>query len=676
MKSKGDGDVAIDTAPLVTLRASIRKRPVLWSAGVAALLILPFATFAWKGQRGVANPPSAPVVEPAFSAAQNLSSPARFGSLFRTPPTPGESFVYRFTWNHTTQNKLVNAAHVPSALANSSIGLTGEVNLTSLTPQDEHPLFSLRIENIEPLSKEEGGMQLSPLLIKQTAGSIAYLVFHADGALQSIRYPHDTPVAFQNLVQRFVGFLLHSPAASQGNDKTPFGVATTNYQARGANQILRTRVGYSYVEGLPGEANLADFSQELNSGALYSFREDGVLSSLADSESLRLIRSGESSAAIEHSHGFTLRLREAKAGLPAPAPKDLARLAAHEPWEATVDKDAERKSVEDRMEGLTEAQLFDHVRSFAVLEGKAPNQVKFFNRATGFLKLHPEVSRSFVDLVHEPKMTYPGRAFAVDILASAGNDVVQQALVNILSDPRTRALPEYVTLYQRIALIRSPSDATVEFARDRFEQLHANAPKDQRETDLRTASVYTLGSVCSHMHATGRDDGAERLAKRIVLMMDDHHSPRTAYIAALGNAGLASQEPLLLRLTHDAEKESRLAAINALRKYDTDASRERVLEILVERANFGQQREAIGTFLLMTPARQDIRAVAAAVVDGRIHRDLYGDLIPLFRKGNAPYADVRKALDVMFARSAQRDDDLQTRIDTLRAELSVASPPQ
>ena len=658
----------MNSPPFELLRSSIKKSPTRWIAGfsVVALLIV---TIAWKGQKAT----SLPTTLAATSAprSQNLSNPTWFGFLFRTRPKPGETFVYRFTWNHASQNHLMSSASVPSALTHSAIGLTGEVTLSVLVPTDEHSLLSLRIDKVEPLEVEGADNPLSPALTKQVMGATAYLVFHPDGALQSIRYPNDTPLMFQNLVQRFIGFLLHSKDTSPTIDKTPFGAAETRYQPRGANQVLRTRAEYSHVEGLPGEANLRDFAQELNSGALYTFREDGILTSLADSESLHLIRSGESSAVVHHSHEFTLKLQGAVTESPAAPPKDLAHLSAHAPWEATIDKDAEKKTVEARTLGLTEATLFQHVRSIAALRGQAPSQVKFFHRATGLLKLHPEIAASFIDFVHEPKMTYEGRAFLLDILTSAGNDVVQQALVTILSDPRTRVLPEYVTLYQRIGLVRSPSDKTVQFAQDRFDQLHNSAPRNKSEDHLRTASVYTLGSVCGHMHATGRALAAELLAKSIIEKMNGQYAPRTAYITALGNAGLPTQEPLLLRLTHEANAESRLAAINALRKYDTDASRGRILELLTQRANLGQQREATGTVLLMTPTRQDIRAVAAAVVDGRIHRDLYGELIPLFRKGKAPLADVRQALNVMFERAAQRDDDLQTRIDTLRAELSA-----
>ena len=82
------------------------------------------------------------------------------------------------------------------------------------------------------------------------------------------------------------------------------------------------------------------------------------------------------------------------------------------------------------------------------------------------------------------------------------------------------------------------------------------------------------------------------------------------------------------------------------------------------------QAEALRAFELMTPERKDIQAVAAAIVKDTLHRDLYGDVIPLFRKGKAPLSDVSAALDAMYARVAQHDNDMQTRIDTLRAELS------
>jgi HEAT repeat protein len=191
------------------------------------------------------------------------------------------------------------------------------------------------------------------------------------------------------------------------------------------------------------------------------------------------------------------------------------------------------------------------------------------------------------------------------------------------------------------------------------------------------ASIFTLGSVAGHMKDTRRLEAAERICRRLVEKMNEGNgSPRSAYISALGNAGLPAEEPLLLRLTEDREKATRIAALNALRKYDTPSSRARVVVLLTapldlaRDVDFATQAEALRALMLMTPERADIQQVAAAIVKDTLHRDLYGEVIPLFRKGSANYSDVSAALDAMFARSAQLDNDLQTRIDTLRAEFS------
>jgi HEAT repeat protein len=254
-------------------------------------------------------------------------------------------------------------------------------------------------------------------------------------------------------------------------------------------------------------------------------------------------------------------------------------------------------------------------------------------------------------------------------------------LLRALRDPRTRALPEYVQLVQRVALVSAPSNETVAFAQESFERLHATPPKDQEDADLRTASVYTLGSVAGHMAATGRRDGAERLCARIVQEMDrGTGSPKSAYITALGNAGVPAQEPLLLRLSDDGSSETRVSAINALRKYDDATTRARLLAILTaridpaRRVDADTQAEALRALMLMTPTRADVQRIAAAIVKDTLHRDLYGEVVPLFRRGIAPYPDVKAALDAMFVRSAQKDNDLQSRIDTLRAELSAKAP--
>ncbi len=651
--------------------------------GAAAFLVVFYGLRVRSAPEGVATSTAAHIPE------ASLAGGTRHGALFRAAPKQGEVLTYRFTWSHSAENHLFGAANTPDLLGGGALGLGGALRFAALVPRDGLGVLALSIDDLRPLAKDAKSTQMSAVLAKQLAGRTAYLVVHPDGALQSIRFPDDAPPGFQNFVQRIVGVMLHARAdAATGHDMvvtetTPFGTASTKYELRPDGQIYRARVAYTQVVGLPPGTDLANFGQELDSGALFAFRSDGVLSQLTDTETLRLTKGDDGSAALETTHGFALHLQEGRSSEGEVPPARLATFAAHAPWEQTIDDAEERRAVEDRIEGLTAAGLVAHVRAVAVLGPTAPDQLKFFNRATGLLKLHPEIGAQLVETLHEPKMTYEGRAFTLDILASAGNDVVQEALVRGLRDPRTRALPEYVSLYQRVSLVRSPSDATVAFAQDTFERLHADPPKDQASEDLRTASVFALGSVAGHMMQTRRLDGAERLCRRLVEKMDESsqsnerkRSPKIAYITALGNAGVPAQEALLLRLSDDDARETRTAALNALRKYDTPASRARVVAVLtspvgrVHNVDQETQAEALRAFELMSPDRTDIQAIAAAIVHDTLHRDLYGDTIRLFRKGKAPLADVSAALDLMFERSAQLDNDLQTRIDTLRAELA------
>lgn len=624
----------------------------------------------------------------AYTAATSASDPSpvtarRFGFLLCAPVPQRGMFRYRFAWSQAARNHLLGTAQMPALLGQSQAGMEGNVRLRVLAPMGPYTVLALQVEDFRLLDSDPHSRELLAVLPEQVVGATAYLVLHPDGALQSIRFPERTPAGFANFVQRFVGILLHERSAP-GDDRdimkpetTPFGVATTKYEAQGMGQVYRTRVAYTQLAGLPTGSDLASYSQEIVSGGRFTFRDDGMIASFGETESVRLTRSDDAAAMVDESYQFSLQLQEATSADTNGVPEQLASLAAHAPWEATLDKDSERQAIENRLEGLTAPALMDHLRAVAVLGPSAPDQLKFFHRATGYVKLQPEVADAFVDLIHEPQMTYEGRAFALDILASAGNDVAQSALIRSLRDPRTRALPEYFALYQRIALVRAPSDATVDFAQQTFERLHDRAPGDLAEVELRTASIFTLGSVAGHMKDMRRLDAAERICDRLVQAMDGGEGAlRTAYIAALGNAGVPGKEPLLLRLSADTERETRVAALNALRKYDTPEARARVVELLAATVggtpgvDLASQAAALQALMLMTPARADIQRIATAIVSDTLHRDLYGEVIPLFRKGYAPYHDVAAALDAMFARSAQLDNDLQTRIDTLRTELS------
>ena len=488
------------------MAGSVRRS---WLAGGAvAVLVLLLAVRLHERPA----PATMATTSPGPSASTSTPEPSlaalttRSGLLFRALPAPGPSLVYAVGWTDTVHNHLVGTG--PTSLA-----LVATVTLTALVPRDGESIVEL---SVDQLSAGDGGTSaaLAPAMVAQTLGATAHLIIHADGALQSIRFPDGAQPGGRLFIQRIVGLLLRTPAEQP--EKTSFGRATSEYHDLGPDRIFRSRVSYAEVDGIPAGTDLAAFTQELDSGAVFTFGADGALTSLVDSESLRLV-SDDGTVALEASHSLSIHLDETRPGTARLAPARLASLPAHGPWESTVSQDDERKAVEARLEGLTGPILLQHLRAFAALHGKVPDQLGFFNRATGLLKLHPELSASFVDLLHEPGMTYEGRAMALDLLASAGNDVAQEALVRSLRDPRTRALPEYVQLYQRIALVSVPSDATVAFAVDTFERLHARPQPSARDdasadvADVRTAAVYTLGSVAGHMAsspATRRRRGA------------------------------------------------------------------------------------------------------------------------------------------------------------------------
>ncbi len=676
---------ALQSAARAAARAVRHATAVQRFLGVAAIVLVAGLVARAIGTRpaGGASLDSSPV-EGAIPA---VTGGGHYGHLFASPAKPGDAFDYAFTWTEKAQSLFLSASALPEPdlVAHPKSGMRGEVRLTAMIPRDAHPVMLVEVRHVEALEGDPRSTEITALLAEDIARASGYLVFNPDGALQSIRFAEGTPATFTNFVQRLIGAILHARPEHPGDrevetsETTPFGVATTKYEVRGDRQLYRSRVAYTHIGGLPSRADLTEYTQELESGALFAFREDGALASVTGGETLKVTKTDTSSPAVDVEHGLSLKLGEGRHGEGETAPKHLGALATHVPWESTIDPAAERKAVEDRLEGLTGPALLSHLRAVAVLGDKAPDQLKFFNRATGLLKLHPEESTKFVELVHEKSMSYPGRAFALDILASAGNDVVQAALLQILRDPRTRALPEYFSLYQRVSLVRAPSDATVHFAEETFDRLHSAAAKDEAEDNLRTASVYTLGSVAGHMKETRRLEGAEKLCARIVEKMNIEEAKRAhtnAYIAALGNAAVPSQEPLLLRLSDDPVQDRRVAALNSLRKYDTPASKARVMGVLTAKlgapnVDLPTQAEALRALSSMTPTHADVLRIADAIVKDTLHRDLYGETVPIFRKGKASLAEVGPALDLMFDRSRERDDGLQRRIDTLRAELSA-----
>lgn len=322
----------------------------------------------------------------------------------------------------------------------------------------------------------------------------------------------------------------------------------------------------------------------------------------------------------------------------------------------------------------------------ALAPGARPSDVW---RSTAFtlVRLDPNECESLAELFEEESATDEVRTLVLDTLAGAGTreaQIVARRLLALAVARRDRGT--FAMFIQRLGFLESPDGPTLRF----LMSVYAESRGEPRE--VRAACSYALGAAAGHALASGDAEAAERATDvlRRDLLGAATDLERCALLAALGNAGVVADVPLIAPFTQCAASCVRAAAALALRKMNVPEARGHLISLLV-----GHEKVAQSALVALAEhklAGEDVETLAELVLSGRTSVRIDGLLLQLLvaqRTLLTPSAGsarmIEKALRVLLARieaagasaftgSGERRSSSRVREAALAPSVSAPAP--
>jgi hypothetical protein len=169
----------------------------------------------------------------------------------------------------------------------------------------------------------------------------------------------------------------------------------------------------------------------------------------------------------------------------------IARAPSVDGWTRVVPGAVQTRTSEalldQRVDGYTRELLLADLDAFGD-GGQFPDHQRWFWRATGLLRQHPELAREREPKFLDASATDRRRSLLLDLLASAGTSEAQAALLRLLgSEPATARSDRFALYVQRVGLVPRPVPETLAW----IEARHGAAT----DHNTRFSTAFTLGSV-------------------------------------------------------------------------------------------------------------------------------------------------------------------------------------
>jgi hypothetical protein len=357
-----------------------------------------------------------------------------------------------------------------------------------------------------------------------------------------------------------LSFTRRDAASYVATERTPRGIAQGAFVHDG-DRFERRRVSY---DAAPGAA-LPPGTLERSESTLRMRGE--TLESLAIDERF----GGEGRLRV---HLALSRVGDA----PTPPALELARFVPHR----LDDRDAARAAdlLERRAAGLTIDELKDLLTEFGDA-GHVPEHDRFLWRATGLLRLHPELAFELEPLFLEGNASSSRRGLVLDLLVHARTAEGQQALRRLLDSEVARQDPRHALHLQRLALVERPDAETVAYATRRFDRA--------QDVIERFAAAYTYAGVARESGDPAVTAAAARALSTELERATDANE-RTHWMRALGATGSPEARRAIVAHLDDTSTSVRVAAVGALARQPGDGSE---LRRALADAHEAVQREAL-----------------------------------------------------------------------------------
>jgi hypothetical protein len=171
------------------------------------------------------------------------------------------------------------------------------------------------------------------------------------------------------------------------------------------------------------------------------------------------------------------------------------------------------------------------------------------------------------------------RGWVLDLLAGAGTFEAQVVIRRLLAlGVARRNNRTFASFVQRLGMVECPDGPTLRFL------MSVYAESRSEPHDVRAACAYALGAAAGQAFVGADPDAAVRASDvlRRDLLAAGTLTEKCALLAALGNAGVASDVVVLTRFTQDAEAPVRASAALALRKMTGPEATAQLVSLLAD----------------------------------------------------------------------------------------------
>jgi hypothetical protein len=261
----------------------------------------------------------------------------------------------------------------------------------------------------------------------------------------------------------------------------------------------------------------------------------------------------------------------------------LARFRRVTLGENTLEAQAKQQALDSRIGGITAEQMRRDLLAYGNA-GRMPDHDRWMWRVMGLLLRDPELARQLGELFKEDDLNDRGRRLILALLRGAGHEIAQEVLVDALSSPAARNSEVYPLMLQEVTLLTDPRAAVGTFISEEYSRQSALKEEQDTEPHGYYSASYALGAVAGKLKETA-PDLARRLNGRLRSDLQETTcgQSRTHLLAALGNAGQVENVELLSSHARaDYGPLQRIAAIDALRKTQTEASEELLIGTLTD----------------------------------------------------------------------------------------------
>lgn len=398
-----------------------------------------------------------------------------------------------------------------------------------------------------------------------------YLALETSGRIDQVSFEPESPETFVRLAQLLASelrFELDAGAAWSRSEPSLHGQLATEYRASGhgtEHQLTRraTLQSSAWAE--------AALPVSIEGGRTATWHEDGRFLSLAAKERFEL---RDESGAFLQSVETKLELRfVGESKVPARARPALAPLMAKRPSEIAVSDRAERRALEQRIDGLTVKELESNL-ALAMVGGQAPDHNRFLWRASGLIEQDSGAIEPMKPLFRAPTTTHAGRALILDLLVGAGTEAAQAALIQLIDSPIVDADPLRVHLRQRLALLPTFAPETVRFLEE----------KARSEDPWHEPARIALGAAAHALRAQGEEETAARLGAYLVKTLEQATMARAieVLLMALGNTKDPAYESAIVAHAGHVEGSVRFAVADALRAMPSDGAETTLLSLVAD----------------------------------------------------------------------------------------------